>query len=112
MGSALQKLEQLAPSGHQPDVVEADEPIYLWPCNEPAWNHWLQVQFQWNDGANGRTSLNYPGVVAYLDEEGLQGEERKDLWLCFRAIERELLALWAERREAAEKQRQQQQSNK
>lgn len=105
----------LAPAGHQAaqpganaDDPDADEPIYLWPCNVLAWNHWWELQTQWLVGPAGATGLNWPGIVCYLDEEGITGTDRQDIWRGVRAAEREMLALWRERREREELQRQQQ----
>jgi len=47
---------------------------------------------------SGATGLDYTAVCAYLDEAGLQGEPRADVWAGVRAAERETLAVWAEQR--------------
>lgn len=70
--------------------------VYLWPCNATIWHHWQQVQTQWRTGGMGGASgLDYAGVRAYLDEQGLQGEERKDTFDGIRAAERGTLEGWA-----------------
>lgn len=71
---------------------------YLWPCNLVAWKHWQGVQTQWNTGMAGATGLRYEGVRAYLDECGLQGDERRDVWRAIAACEAASLAAWARRR--------------
>lgn len=66
----------------------ANEIGYLWPCNVSTWEHWGAVQSQWRYGGMGNaTGLDYAGVRAYLDECGLQGEERKDTFSGIRAAE-------------------------
>ena len=104
MRAALAKLQQFAPAGAAAPGP-ADEPIYLWPCNVPAWNHWWAVQSQWRSGMAGRDGLDYAGVRAYLDEAGLCGDERRDIFKAIRAAEQASLEAWAQqRREQADNQ--------
>lgn len=70
----------------------------MWPDNVAAWHAWLEVQTQWRHSMAGATGLCYAGVRAYLDEEGVDGEDRRHVWQCIRAAEREVLHLAAERR--------------
>ena len=73
-----------------------DEVVYLWPDNLRAWQCWCGVQTQWRTGGmGGATGLDYAGVRAYLDEQGPQGEERKDIFSGIRAAERGTLDGWA-----------------
>ncbi|TXH90422.1 MAG: hypothetical protein E6Q78_05280 [Rhodoferax sp.] len=72
---------------------------WLWPCNQEAWGYWLGVQTQWNVGASGATGLRYEGVRAYLDEVGLQGELRQQVWAAVCACERATLQAWGELRD-------------
>lgn len=74
---------------------------YLWPCNLQAWQHWCGVQTQWRIGMGGATGLCYAGVRAYLDEYGLQGTERLDVFKGIAACESAVLAVWAEQRKNA-----------
>ena len=67
---------------------------YLWPCNVAAWQHWAGVQTQWRSGPGGATGLDYAGVRAYLDECGLCGDERKDIFAGLRAAEAGCLQGW------------------
>lgn len=72
------------------------ERAYLWPCNVGTWAHWLALQTQWRTGGmRGSTGLDYAGVRAYLDEEGLHGDERADVWRGVRAAEEGTLQGWA-----------------
>lgn len=98
MGALLCRLDQLAPSGLQPKASQADAPIYLWPCNVLAWQVWGAVQSQWRNGVAGREGLDYAGVRAYLDEAGLRGDERRDVFNGIQAAERASLEAWAEQR--------------
>lgn len=71
----------------------------MWPCNVDAWRHWVDVQTQWRAGMGGRTGLDYAGVRAYLDECGLQGLERLDVWNGIRAAEFATLDAYAEQQQ-------------
>lgn len=77
---------------------------YLWPCNVAAWGHWQAVQTQWRAGGmGGATGLDYAGVRAYLDEQGLCGpehaEERKEVFYGICAAERATLEVWSEKKQ-------------
>ena len=80
-------------------VQEDDRVCYLWPDNVAAWNAWQGVQTQWRAGMAGATGLDYAGVRAALDESGLSGDERRDIWRGIQAAERATLEVWAEQRE-------------
>lgn len=78
------------------DEPEPDELAYLWPCNVAAWGIWCDLQTQWLHGMAGRTGLNYAGVRAHLDEIGLVGDERREVYACIRAAEVATLEVHAE----------------
>lgn len=79
---------------------EQEEIAYLWPDNVAAWDHWGAVQSQWRYGGMGSaTGLDYAGVRAYLDEQGLQGEERSDIFAGICAAERATLTAWKQKQE-------------
>jgi hypothetical protein len=59
----------------------------------------MAVQTQWRVGMSGATGLDYAGVRAWLDEDGIDGDERRDLWRCIVAAERSTLSVWSEQRE-------------
>lgn len=78
---------------------EPEEIAYLWPDCVAAWGHWCAVQSQWRySGMGGATGLDYAGVRAYLDEQGLQGEERRDIFNGIRAAESATREAWRETR--------------
>lgn len=76
--------------------------VYLWPDNVTAWQCWCAVQTQWRVGMSGATGLDYAGVRALLDEEGLSGDERRAVFAGIRACEGAVLEVWAEQREQRE----------
>jgi hypothetical protein len=63
-----------------------------------AWRHWTALQTQWRTGVSGATGLDYAGVRAYLDECGLEGTNRAELWQAIQACELATLEAWAEAR--------------
>lgn len=71
-----------------------------------AWHCWQAVQTQWRTGAAGATGLDWQGVRIFLDEEGVQGDERQHVWACIRAAELAVLQAWAVRRQREEDRRQ------
>jgi hypothetical protein len=79
--------------------------VYLWPDNVRTWRLWLAVQTQWRVGMSGVTGLDYAGVRAYLDEEEVVGDERRESFVGIRAAESATLAAWAERRKREDQQR-------
>lgn len=80
---------------------------YLWPCNVSAWRHWCEVQTEYRSSGMGAGMwLDYGGVRAYMDEIGLQGDERRDVWAGIRAADAATRQVWAEQakeRQAREK---------
>lgn len=69
------------------------------------------MQTQWRAGASGPTGLDYVAVRLWIDETtDYAGEERRELWQCLQACEREVLDAIARRREREEQQRAAQQS--
>lgn len=85
-------------------AAEPAQVLYLWPCNVTAWACWQGVQTQWRVGHAGATGLDYAGVRAFLDEAGLDGDERRSAFAGVRACEVATLAVWAEERERSEQQ--------
>ena len=73
--------------------------LYLWPCNVDAWLAWLGVKTQWRDGMGGKSGLDYAGVRAYLDLQGLRGARRRRIFAGIQACEAATLAAWDEQRE-------------
>jgi len=87
------------------DAAPDGERAYLWPDNVRAWNCWQGVQTQWRVGMGGATGLDYAGVRAFLDEQQLAGDERREVFAGIQACERATLDVWAEQRERDEANR-------
>lgn len=47
----------------------------------------------------GATGLDYAGVRAYLDEQGLAAHERREVFAGIQACERATLSAWAEQKQ-------------
>lgn len=74
----------VTPAAPEPE----DDTAYLWPCNVATWGVWVDVQTQWrHSGMGSVTGLDYAGVRAHLDELGLFGDERRDVYTGIRAAE-------------------------
>lgn len=83
----------------------AEHVVYLWPDNVVAWNCWQGVQTQWRVGMGGATGLDYAGVRAFLDEQDLQRDERREVFAGIQACEWATLEVWAEQREREQQER-------
>ena len=70
------------------------------------WQHWQALQTQWRTGVAGATGLDYAGVKAYLDEQGIKKTERREIFDGIQAAESGTLDAWGEQ---AERERNQQQ---
>ncbi len=79
------------------------ESVCLWPCNVEAWNHWQAVGTEYRSNGMGGAWLDYGGVRAYLDEAGLQGDERREVWAGIRAADAATRQVWAEQAKEREK---------
>ena len=87
------------------DRQEPERVAYLWPDNLLAWRCWQGVQTQWRVGMGGATGLDYAGVRAFLDEQDLQRDERREVFAGIQACERATLEVWAEQREREQQER-------
>lgn len=87
------------------DAQGAAPVAYLWPDNVLAWECWQGVQTQWRVGMGGATGLDYAGVRAFLDEQDLQRDERRDVFAGIQACELATLEVWAEQREREQQER-------
>lgn len=87
------------------DQPAGERVAYLWPDNVRAWSCWQGVQTQWRVGMGGATGLDYAGVRAFLDEQDLQRDERREVFAGIQACERATLDVWAEQREREQQER-------
>ena len=83
----------------QPETIQ-----YLWPENVDAWRWWCNVQTQWRTGMGGATGLDYAGVRAYLELQGLQADQLRDIFEGLRAAEAATLEVWTEQRRQEDQQ--------
>lgn len=89
------------------DQSQEQEPevVYLWPDCEQAWSVFWQLSGQWHVGLGGKTGLCLADVRAHLDELGIAGAERKELWDMLLAAQDGALAGWATLRALEEQRR-------
>lgn len=81
------------------EQAEPDDQVYhLWPENLPAWNCWQGIQTQWRTGMSGPTGLDYQGVSAFLDRQGLEPDEAREVFWLLQVCERVTLEVWSEQR--------------
>lgn len=83
----------------------ANDEVLLWPETEPAWALWGKVRNQWRAGAGGAYALDYNVLFYVLERMGLSAEDHDDLFSSVQVIEAEILTVWQEEQEAAEKKR-------
>lgn len=81
------------------DQPQEPEEVYLWPECEQAWHVFWQLSGQWHVGMGGKTGLCLADVRAHLDELGIAGPERKELWVMLLAAQDGALTGWATLRE-------------
>lgn len=100
MGGLLSQLAAVGAFDAQGEPDPGGDTVYLWPECVDAWGHWQQLQTQWRAGfGGGATGLDYSGVRAYLDEQGIEpGPERRELFACLQACEFACLEAWSELR--------------
>lgn len=48
-------------------AAASKEVVEIWPENWPAWQFFMSVRTQWNEGLNGRTGLRYEAIYPLLD---------------------------------------------
>lgn len=95
--SALAQLG-IAVDGDLSGADATDDTYYLWPENVEPWRLWQGAQTQWRNGMSGPTGLDYQGVSAYLDLQGLDRDQRRETFELLQACERATLDEWAKQR--------------
>lgn len=78
--------------------AEREVTEYLWPDNVATWRCWTRVRTQWRVGMAGATGLDYAGVRAFLEEQGLDESTRREVFEGIQVCEAATLEVWAEQR--------------
>lgn len=78
--------------------VEYTQDWHLWPENAATWSLWARLQTQWRVGMAGATGLDYAAVWAVIDR-CLPRRRRDEAFQSIRAMEGEVLKVWAARTE-------------
>lgn len=75
------------------------EPVEMWPENEVPAMVFSAMQTQWRFGLQGATGLDYTAMPAVMGLAGVKKKHRADVFSAVQVMEREVLRLWAERRD-------------
>lgn len=79
--------------------VQEPELVPVWPENQEPFEVFTAMQTQWRVGPGGATGLDYAALPAVMVMMGVKRKRRADVMGAMQVIEREVLRLWAERRE-------------
>jgi hypothetical protein len=80
-------------------TLEPVKVFHLWPENVPAWSLWNACARQWNEGMDGRTGLNLPGVEIVMQRTHVPLRKRDRFWALLQAMEIAALDEWHKIRE-------------
>ena len=81
------------------DFSEEEKTFGVWPCNWQAVQLFIALATQWRVGMSGATGLDYGAVVAVMDCHGIKPKKRKSMLRKIRAMEIEVLTMWAQEHE-------------
>ena len=73
--------------------------FHLWPENVPVWALWNACARQWNEGMEGRTGLNLPGVEIVMQRTRVPLRKRGRFWALLQSMEVAALDEWHKIRE-------------
>jgi hypothetical protein len=75
--------------------LQKDPLCYLWPCNVATFNVWQRIQTQWREGMNGRTGLDYAGVLGFMKTGlGMKPRALQEMFSVLQSMESAVLAQW------------------
>lgn len=75
----LPTAEEASAAGFEVSDYELDD-VDLWPENKAAFDLFLSLRTQWRHGFNGPTGLDYTPLFRLMDDMGLIGDERKQMF--------------------------------
>jgi len=70
--------------------------LELWPENLAAVDLFMEVSTQWRVGMSGPTGLDYAGVLAVMEINGIAPEDRRERLQELRVMERAALDVMSE----------------
>lgn len=76
------------------DQPAAPEEFFLWPEHVPVFVLWQRLQTQWRVAPWGPTGLDYAGVHATLQMQGIPRKQHADLLHEIQLMERATLHTW------------------
>ena len=81
----------------KPEDLETE--IELWAINAEAFSVFNSMSTQWRAGMSGATGLDYTSLPIVMDLEGVDADDRKQVFRDVRTMEQEALKTMADNQE-------------
>lgn len=78
---------------------DLEEEVVLWDVNAEAFAVFNSMSTQWRAGMSGATGLDYTSLPIVMDLEGVDADDRKQVFRDVRTMEQEALKTMADNQE-------------
>lgn len=78
---------------------DLEEEVVLWDVNAEAFAVFNSMSTQWRAGMSGATGLDYTSLPIVMDLEGVEADDRKQVFRDVRTMEQEALKTMADNQE-------------
>ena len=78
---------------------DLEEEVELWAINAEAFSVFNSMSTQWRAGMSGATGLDYTSLPIVMDLEGIDADDRKQVFRDVRTMEQEALKTMADNQE-------------
>lgn len=78
---------------------DLEEEVELWAVNAEAFSVFNSMSTQWRAGMSGATGLDYTSLPIVMDLEGVDADDRKQIFRDVRTMEQEALKTMADNQE-------------
>ena len=78
---------------------DLEEEVVLWDVNAEAFAVFNSMSTQWRAGMSGATGLDYTSLPVVMDLEGVEADDRKQVFRDVRTMEQEALKTMADNQE-------------
>ena len=78
---------------------DLEEEVVLWAVNAEAFSVFNSMSTQWRAGMSGATGLDYTSLPIVMDLEGVDADDRKQVFRDVRTMEQEALKTMADNQE-------------
>lgn len=78
---------------------DLEEEVELWAVNAEAFSVFNSMSTQWRAGMSGATGLDYTSLPIVMDLEGIDADDRKQVFRDVRTMEQEALKTMADNQE-------------